>query len=153
MSSNKHIELPNDGPCAFCAYLNGERPYTIFNRTKLVASLVTREQRGAAHVLVVPIRHAPTILDITDEESDALMRAVRKVAQAIEQAEQSRGIAIWQNNGVSAAQAIGHLHFHVAGTLPAGGTEWGDVDELPIVKTDEIARNLLRTDSFASGIP
>jgi histidine triad (HIT) family protein len=144
MTSSQNIELPNDGPCAFCAYLSGARPYTILARTELVAVLVTREQRGTAHLLVVPIRHVPTILDINDEESDALMRAVRQAAYAIDQVEKSPGIAIWQNNGVPAAQAIGHLHFHVAGTLPGGGTDWGDVGELTVAETDSIAERLRR---------
>lgn len=144
MTSSRNIKLPTGGPCAFCAYLSGERPYTILARAKLVAVLVTREQRGTAHLLVVPVRHAPTILDINDAESYALMQAVRQVAQIIDQVERSPGIAIWQNNGVPAAQAIGHLHFHVAGTLPAGGTDWGDVEELTVAETDAIAERLRR---------
>lgn len=145
MTSSGSIELPNDGPCAFCAYLRGKRPYTILARTGLVAVLVTREQRGAAHLLIVPVRHASTILDINDQESDALMRAVRQSAQAIDRAEKLPGIAVWRNNGVPASQTIGHLHFHVAGTLPAGGTEWGDVEELTLAETDAIAERLRRT--------
>lgn len=144
MTSSQAIELPSDGPCAFCAYLAGERPYTILARTDRVAVLVTREQRGTAHLLVVPVRHAPTILDITDQESDAIMRAVRQAALAIDRAEKSPGIAVWQNNGVPASQAIGHLHFHIAGTLPGGGTDWGDVQELTLAETDAIAERLRR---------
>ncbi len=52
------------------------------------------------------------------------------------------GIAVWQNNGVSAGQAIGHVHFRVAGTLDGGGTEWGRVPEISIEETDEIANRL-----------
>lgn len=59
----KHLVVPDAYPCAFCDYLAGVRPFTILHRNKTAAILVTREQRGVSHLLVVPTRHAPTILD------------------------------------------------------------------------------------------
>lgn len=136
------IKLPDDGTCAFCAYLNGTRPYTILTRDAVTATLVTREQRGIAHLLVIPVRHVETILDLNDEESGALMIAVREAARIIDRAEGRPGIAVWQNNGVPAGQSISHVHFHVAGTLPGGRTEWGVVPELPVSETDALADKL-----------
>ncbi|MFB9529235.1 HIT family protein [Nonomuraea roseola] len=136
------IQLPDDGSCAFCAYLNGTRPYTILARDEVTALLITREQRGVAHLLVIPVRHVETILDLSDEEAGALMIAVREAARVIDRAERRPGIAVWQNNGVPAGQSIGHVHFHVAGTLPGGRTEWGDVPELPISETETLADKL-----------
>jgi hypothetical protein len=71
MTSVNNIVLPTSGSCPFCAFLQGEKPYTILRRSELVAILVTREQRGVSHLLVVPVRHCPTILDLRDEESVA----------------------------------------------------------------------------------
>jgi histidine triad (HIT) family protein len=34
------------------------------------------------------------------------------------------------------------VHFHVAGTLPGGGTEWGEVPRLSVPETDAIADQL-----------
>lgn len=137
-----HIVLPNAYPCAFCDYLSGARPYTVLMREELAAILVTREQRGASHVLVVPVRHAPTVLDLGDDESHAVIDLTKRAASAIDQADRRPGISIWQNNGVEAKQAIPHFHFHVAGTVPGGGTEWDEVDELSINETDLIAERL-----------
>jgi len=136
------IELPDDGACAFCAYLRGDRAYTILQRDDLTATLVTREQRGVPHLLVIPIAHRPTLLELQDSETLALMTAVRDAARLIDQAYERPGIAVWQNNGKDANQAISHLHFHVAGTLDEGGTEWGKVREISIEETDEIAKKL-----------
>lgn len=147
MTTRNNIVLPSSDNCAFCDYLRGARPYTILNRGTLVATLVTREQRGISHLLVLPIRHCQTILDMTDEESTALMTEIRHVARTIDKAYRRPGIAIWQNNGVTANQTIAHLHFHVAGTLEEGGTNWGDVPELSLAETEAIATQLHKVDT------
>lgn len=140
--TSSSIELPDDGPCAFCDYLTGVRPFTVLHRDDVAAVLVTREQRGVSHLLVIPVRHAPTILDLAAAEADALMKRLRQAAAAIDAANHSPGIAIWQNNGAPAGQAISHFHFHVAGTLVEGGTDFGEVPELSIAQTDLIAERL-----------
>ena len=138
------IELPDDdNGCAFCAYLRGERPYTILTRTRETATLVTREQRGNPHLLVLPLRHVSTILELTDAECASVAIAVRDAAILIDHAYSRPGIAVWQNNGIPAGQAINHVHFHVAGTHDGGGTEFGAVPEISVKETNAIAEKLL----------
>lgn len=137
------LDLPNNKSCAFCDYLSGRRPFTVAARTPDIAILVTREQRGMPHLLVVPVEHRETILDLSDSEIKAIAVGVRAAAQAINDAYARPGIAVWQNNGVPAHQTIAHAHFHVAGTLPEGGTDWGEVPEEPLEKTEEIAHTIV----------
>lgn len=137
------IDIPENIGCAFCAYLRSERPYTILSRTAETATFVTREQRGHPHLLVLPLRHVPTILELTDAEAAAIAVEVRNAAILIDRAYSKPGIAVWQNNGIPAGQAISHVHFHVAGTLEGGGTEFGPVKEISVAETDEIAKKLL----------
>ena len=144
MATESNIELPDNDRCAFCAFLRGERPYTILCRTAGTATFVTREQRGLPHLLVLPVRHVATILELTDLEASSVAIAVRDAAILIDRAYSKPGIAVWQNNGVPAGQAINHLHFHVAGTLEGGGTEFGSVEEISVAQTDEIAKKLLQ---------
>ena len=146
MSGVNNIVLPG-GSCPFCAFLRGDKPYTILRRSELAAILITREQRGVSHLLVVPVRHCPTILDLRDEESGALMREIRHAARIVDAAEKRPGIAIWQNNGISANQAVAHVHFHVAGTLEEGGTEWGEVPRLSVAETDAMAERLRQAEA------
>ena len=144
MSTEKPaIDLPEIRKCAFCAYLNGELQDTILSRTVDTATFVTREQRGHPHLLVLPVRHVPTILELTDAEAASVAIEVRNAAILIDRAYSKPGIAIWQNNGVPAGQEISHVHFHVAGTLDGGGTEFGHVEEISVAETDEIAKKLL----------
>jgi histidine triad (HIT) family protein len=110
--------------------------------TATVATLVTREQRGVGHLLIIPVKHRPTLIDLTPDESSAVMTSVVSAARAITNAYKVPGVAVWQNNGILAHQTIPHVHFHVAGTLPEGGTDRDEVDESPISETDAIAARL-----------
>ena len=137
------LDIPDAPSCVFCEVLDGQRPYTVLYRGSRVATLVTREQRGIGHVLVMPLAHRPSILDLDDAELDPLLRAVRDAARAISAAHDPAGIAIWQNNGRPAHQTVGHLHIHVAGTN-AGGANWGQVPRLDVTDTDRVADTLAR---------
>lgn len=137
-----HLRMPDDGDCAFCAYIRGERVYTILSKTSDTATLVTREQRGDPHLLVLPIRHAPTLLDLSDAELASVGIALRTAAEMIDRTYKRQGISVWQNNGVPAGQSISHFHYHVAGALAQGGTEFGSVKELSVAETEDIAKRL-----------
>jgi histidine triad (HIT) family protein len=104
--------------------------------------MVTREPRGYPHALVTTVRHCSTILDLTDAEACEIFIVAREVARAIDDAFCRPGIAVWQNNGVAADQAIGHIHIHVAGTLDGGGTDRGPVQERPLAEAEQIATRL-----------
>lgn len=136
------LDVPILDPCSFCDYLQGVRPFTILERNEIVATLVTREQRGRGHLLVVPVRHRETILEVVPDEYAPLLDAVARAARAIADGFDPEGVVVWQNNGKSANQTVPHVHFHVAGTLPQGGTDWGDVPWLPIEETERIADGL-----------
>lgn len=136
------IKLPVDDPCSFCEYLAGRRPDTVLHRDDVVAVLVTREQRGRSHVLVIPIAHRQTVMDLQTDEEGPLMAAVARAARAVAAAVDATGIAVWQNNGVPSHQSVPHVHVHVAATLPGGGTEWGCVPELTVARTDALAASL-----------
>jgi histidine triad (HIT) family protein len=135
------LDVPTDD-CSFCDYLAGRRPYTILERTALTALLVTYEQRGLGHVLAVPVEHRVTLLDLPPVEADAVMDATVRASRAIAAAYDPAGIAVWQNNGRPAHQSVPHMHVHVAGTVPGGGTIWGDVPRSGLAETEAIAQRL-----------
>jgi histidine triad (HIT) family protein len=138
------IDVPALDPrgCPFCAYLAGERDYAIVSQTSTVAVLVTQEVRGEPHLLVVPSRHCETILELTDSEAAELMVTTREAARAIDVAFRRPGIAVWQNNGRAADQAIAHVHIHIAGTLDEGGTQRGPVPEGLLAEAEGVADRL-----------
>ncbi len=95
--------LPPSEPCSFCQYLAGTRPYTVLDRDELTAILVTYEQRGRGHVLVIPVEHRVTLLELSLAEQRALMHGVVRATRAISGAFDPEGVAVWQNNGIPGA--------------------------------------------------
>jgi histidine triad (HIT) family protein len=84
------IELPELDPCPFCRDLRGDAPAdpgamttTLVARFDLAAALLSPIPLSRGAVLVVPTRHSPTILDLTDSETEALAHVVRRVARAV----------------------------------------------------------------------
>lgn len=142
MNKSNSLVLRKLKDCAFCDYISGKRDYSFVYKDSQIAVMVTREQRGYGHLLVSPIRHTESILDLEPLDSENLLLAVQSAARAIDLTFHRPGISVWQNNGQSAGQAINHLHFHVAGTLDKGGTSWGDVPELSLADTELIANKL-----------
>jgi histidine triad (HIT) family protein len=138
MSISSLVMHPTDR-CVFCHFLDGRFRYTILAQDETTAMFVTREQRGIGHVLVVPKAHRETIIDLEPAEGAAIMAAVISVSRAVLDAYQCEGLAVWQNNGSAAHQRVPHVHFHVAGTLPGGGTNFDKVPFLSVEDTDAIA--------------
>ena len=71
---------------------------------------------------MIPVRHRETILELTAEERSTVMNDVVRATRSIIGAFDPEGVAVWQNNGIPAHQSVPHVHVHVAGTLPDGGT-------------------------------
>ena len=136
------LVLPPSMPCAFCEDLTGQRECTVLERDELTALMIPHQQRGRPHVLVIPVEHRVTLMDLTAQEQAAVMRGAVRTAAAIVAAFDPEGVAVWQNNGVPAFQSVPHVHVHVAGTLPEGGTDWGNPPRLATRETDAIAERL-----------
>ena len=88
------FDFPKREPCPFCENLAGRvtndtpdiKKVTYIERGDLVAAFVNPWPNREGAVLVIPTRHAPTILELTEPEVDALWRLVRRVAHAVHDA-------------------------------------------------------------------
>ena len=120
------IELPERDPCPFCENLAGtvteDRERTkqacFVERLDLAAAFVNPYQSRHGAVLVIPNRHAPTVLDLTEAEAEALGRLVRRIARAVHDGFGPVGLNIFQNNGIASGQRIPHYHVHVMPRYP-----------------------------------
>ena len=142
MVGNVGLEIPIRNDCPYCEVFAGRRPYAVASLTTEAGVLVTPEQRLDPHLLVVPRRHAPTLLDLDDREVGILIQLVKQTVAAVVRAYGARGVKVWQNNGVPAHQSIPHIHFHVGGCDGGAGPNWGLVATTSMEKRSEIARRV-----------
>ena len=121
---NAPFELPVMTPCVFCELIDGRLDKGLVEETELTLTIVNIRQYEVGQSLVIPRRHAPTILDLTDEESAAVMDAVRRVSAALVKAYSPDGITLYNNNGVASMQEVPHFHMHVVPRRKS--SLWGD---------------------------
>ena len=103
--------MKND--CVFCAIAAGEIPcFKVFEDDFALAYLdINPFSEG--HTLVIPKAHTTGLLDTPEETLAALLARVKKVAAHLKTALGCDGFHILQNNGATAGQTVGHIHFHI----------------------------------------
>ena len=136
------LEVPVLDDCPYCDAFAGRRPYPIAHVTTHAGVLVTPEQRLDPHLLVVPRLHAPTLLDLDDDEVCRLMQLVKQTVAAVVRAYGVSGVKVWQNNGVAAHQSVPHTHSHVGGRRSGQSQDWGQVGTTSMERRSEIARRV-----------
>ena len=110
--------MKKDLNCIFCKISNGSIPATKVYESDNVLAFMDVSPIEKGHVLVIPKRHWPSILEIPFAEcddiecSEELMYIVRVTAKAICMAF-ADGVNILQANGTCAGQTVNHLHFHI----------------------------------------
>src|SRR5688572_13470077 len=105
--------IPKYDSCSFCDDLAGTRECAFITQTALAAAELDERQYERGAMLVIPRQHREAVLDITDEEIDAVYRLARQVAQAATRAFGALGVNVFQNNGSKAGQREPHFHVHV----------------------------------------
>jgi histidine triad (HIT) family protein len=104
--------------CAFCGYLAGTLPCAFVKRTDAVASFVNLRQYERGALLVVPTRHASTVLDLPSDIVGLVHTEAAILGRALTHAFGATGLNIFQNNGIDAGQHIAHFHVHVVPRYP-----------------------------------
>lgn len=108
------FEMPIWDPCPFCELAAGRiENRHIINATEKTLTIVNPRQFEIGQLLIIPRRHAPTILDLTDDEAAEIMDKLRTAAEALTETFNPDGLTVYQNNGVTSLQEVPHFHIHV----------------------------------------
>ncbi len=103
--------------------LHGELPCAKVYEDELVFAFMDAGQVNDGHVIVATKAPRETLLDCTDDEAAALMRAARRIALAVQAAFQPEGITVLQANRTAGWQTVPHLHLHVLPRHAGDGVE------------------------------
>ena len=94
-----------------CQIAAGELDGAVVLRTEDVVAFLDHRPVFKGHVLVAPVRHVATLLELPADLMVPMMTAAQKVARAVVEALGAQGSFVAINNVVS--QSVPHLHVHV----------------------------------------
>jgi histidine triad (HIT) family protein len=95
----------------FCQIGRGDLDAGVVLRTPDVVAFLDHRPVFKGHVLIAPLRHVETLLDLPQSLMQPLMSSAQRVAGALVTALEAQGTFVAINNVVS--QSVPHLHIHV----------------------------------------
>jgi histidine triad (HIT) family protein len=105
--------------CEFCQILRGEiRRYVVFE-DEISLGFLDEKPLFPGHVLLIPVGHYPTLVDLPPELIQPLFLNVRLLSRAVEEGMGAQGSFVAINNRIS--QSVPHLHVHVVPRRPKDG--------------------------------
>lgn len=103
--------------CIFCKIIEGEIPSTLVYENEHVIAFKDINPEAPTHLLIVPRKHIPTTMDITEEDGKNIVPEIFSVIRhlAKEFDLEKDGFRIVNNCGSNGGQTVDHLHFHLLG--------------------------------------
>ncbi|MEW2384130.1 HIT domain-containing protein [Micromonospora sp. NPDC047707] len=97
--------------------LSGRTEVTVVVETEDVLAFEHTRPFWPVHIVVVPKRHVPSLVDLGDASQDLLQRVVEVVRQVAARVEREQGACRVLTN-LGRYQDSKHLHFHVCSGAP-----------------------------------
>ena len=94
-----------------CKIVAGELDAAVVLRTDEVVAFLDHRPVFKGHVLIAPVRHVDTLLELPAELMAPLLTSAQRVAAALGKVLEAQGSFVAINNAVS--QSVPHLHIHV----------------------------------------
>jgi histidine triad (HIT) family protein len=94
-----------------CQIAAGELDAAVVLQDEHIVAFLDHRPVFKGHVLVAPVRHVDTLLDLPADLMQPVLAAAQRVASAIMAALGAEGTFVAVNNVVS--QSVPHLHIHV----------------------------------------
>ena len=99
--------------CVFCKIVAGKIPAARIYEDAQVIGFLDIMPANKGHCLVVPKKHAPNLLEMSEEDLVALIKASKKVASALSLSFGNGSFNLVMNNGKEAGQLVNHAHIHI----------------------------------------
>ena len=124
--------------CIFCKIIKGEIPSIKVFEDERVFSFMDINPISDGHTLIIPKQHAQNIWEIETEDLLHIHKTSQKLAQAMREALDVKGIAVLQLNGKAVNQVVFHYHLHLIPRLSGAPeiplTHWelvsGDMEKI-----------------------
>ena len=119
--------MQTDKDCIFCKIVAGEIPSFQLYEDNDTLSFMDINPAHEGHALVIPKEHWKNVYETPDTCLAAVVKTVKKIAQAVMTTLSPDGVNVVQANGKGAAQSVEHFHMHVLPRTLGDGLKlnWG----------------------------
>jgi len=108
--------MSHDPDCLFCKIDRGVIPAEKIYEDDRVFAINDIHPMAPVHVLIIPHRHVPTLLDVQEGEYDLIGHVFQVAARlAYEKGTAESGFKVLHNVNEGGGQRVFHLHFHLLG--------------------------------------
>lgn len=131
---------PSAGGCILCsAYKDNDDESYIVTRGVHCYVIMNLYPYNSGHLMIVPFRHIPSIIDLNVEESAEIMYLLKLMTAALTKVMHPDGFNIGSNINRSAGAGIDdHVHFHIV-------PRWnGDTNFMPILADTKLISEDIR---------
>lgn len=102
--------------CIFCKIIKGEIPGKFVYRDDDFVAFHDINPKAPVHILVVPVRHIESLIDVKSDDKELLGELILKVHDIAQKLEIAKsGYKLVVNNGEASGQLVFHLHVHLLG--------------------------------------
>ncbi len=99
--------------CMFCSIVAGQMGAAVLSHNERAVSFLDINPANPGHALIVPKRHAETLLELEAEEITDIMILTQRIARAVTEVTGVPAFNLLQSNGSAAGQVVDHAHFHM----------------------------------------
>ena len=103
--------------CLFCRIVRREIPAQIVLEDEQALIFKDIHPQAPTHLLLVPKKHIPSLLD-SSEEDTALLGRLQRLACRVARDGRLSSFRLVTNSGKGAGQTVDHLHYHLLGGRP-----------------------------------
>jgi histidine triad (HIT) family protein len=128
-----------DPDCIFCKIVAGELQANFVDEDELTVTFMDINPATRGHMLAVPRRHARDLLEVGDEDLEAVAVAAQRAARKAHDRLEADGVNLINSCGARAWQTVYHFHIHIIPRYEGDPLQlpWtpapGDVDEIAAV--------------------
>lgn len=112
-NANEVKTLSHESNCIFCKIIKGDIPGAKVYEDEHVLAFLDISQVTKGHTLLIPKQHEENVFELSEDTARNLFAAVPKVASALKETFQPKGLNILNNNGEFAGQSVFHFHLHL----------------------------------------
>jgi histidine triad (HIT) family protein len=133
-----------------CKIVRGEIDAAVVARDEQLVAFLDHRPVFKGHVLISPVRHVDTLLDLPPDLMQPLLTLAQRVAAAIGDTLGAQGTFVAMNNIVS--QSVPHMHLHVVPRTKGDGLRgffWprtsyadGEIDEYALRISQALQRQV-----------